>query len=106
MYEPYASATGSPACPSRRVPSQSDGVGIVASKQNGPVTRVMPLCTSGRSTRISSAWRFIIGDRFQRDMRHDAADFLALAVLLALIDEPARPARAIHLSIDNREKSQ
>ena len=36
-------------------PSQSTGVGMVASTQKGPVTRVMLFCCSGRSTKISSA---------------------------------------------------
>ncbi len=36
-------------------PSRSTGVGIVASTTNGPVTRVIFLSTSGRSTSTSSA---------------------------------------------------
>ena len=33
--------------------------------------------------------RLVVGDGFQRDVRHDAADFLALPVLFAGIDEAA-----------------
>ena len=51
---PWASAAPAPLS-STPSPSQSTGVGIVASTQNGPVTRVTLALTSGRSTSTSSA---------------------------------------------------
>ena len=33
--------------------------------------------------------RLVVGDRLERDVRDDAADLLALVVLLPLVDEPA-----------------
>ena len=76
-------------------PSQSTGVGIVASTTNGPghaddlVVDLRPV------DQDFFVRRLVVGDALERDVRDDAADFFALLVLLALVDEAAgRPARS------------
>ena len=80
-------------------PSQSTGVGIVASTQNGPVTRVMPFSISGLIHQYFFGRRLVVGDGLERDVRDNAANFLALLVLLAFVDEPAGRAAMLVLQL-------
>ncbi len=43
--------------------------------------------------------RLVVGDALERDVRNDAADFLALPVLLAEVDEAAGRATAVTANI-------
>ncbi|MFA4945499.1 MAG: hypothetical protein WC789_12450 [Lentisphaeria bacterium] len=47
--------------------------------------------------------RLVVGDAFQGDVRHNAADFLALLVLLALVDKAAGRAAAVVAQFIERE---
>ena len=69
--------------------SQSTGVGIVASTQNGPVTRVMPLCCSGTVHKNLLLWRFVVRNGFESHVGNDTPNLFALFVLLAFINEAA-----------------
>ena len=44
-------------------------------------------------------WRFVVGDGFQCDMRHDAADFLAFFVLFTCVDKTAAGAAFLVLEL-------
>ena len=63
---------------------------MVASTQKGPLTRVMLSSVSGRSKSTSSFAGSSVGNRFEGDVRNDAADLFTLRVLPALVLE-ARP---------------
>ena len=76
----------------RCLASQSHRRGIVASTQNGPVTRVILLSALGAVHQHLLVRRLVVGDGLERDVRDDSAHLFALVVLLALVDEPARRA--------------
>ena len=90
--------------PSSAPAEMSIGVGIVPSTQNAPVTRVILLSVSGLSTSTSSSGGSLLAMDFERDVRHDAAHFFALVVLLALYNEIRPPGRARCHSIRTKGK--
>ncbi len=61
---------------------------MVASKQNGPLTRTMPVVDLGAIDQYLLGRRFVVGDRFQSDVRNDSSDLFPLLVLFALVNKP------------------